>query len=583
MGGILVMIKKMGTFLFLLPLLWSILMFSPPVNASEAHFIYPVDKAVVSVSRVRVIGKKGSSGEHSLKVENSSGESNYAVSEVENLFAQDIRLAEGKNTISLLSDTGVSETLEIFFALEEADPSYPEEYIPYYLHSEGDLTGECTQCHTANKDNILQFEYVEQKTACATGECHSTLKKDKFLHGPLREEGSCVKCHNPHGSENSYFVQYFGGDLCFSCHQDAESMIWKAKYVHFPVKKRECTACHDPHGSDLEFHLKRGSIAGLCEGCHGEDQTSHKVLHTPLKNGDCIACHSPHVSENKALLLDSGKDLCFRCHKVRQEEYNSKYVHEPVSKNCTICHDPHGSATIYHLRSKKDEEGNYISTDRPYKELCLSCHNKLDPEIVDQIKKGTVKHDPVEKGECIICHTPHSTNHKKQLRKPLKEICFSCHQKMKELITGSIHKHGPIRTNDCAQCHLPHGSQNRKLLRSKFSEKYADSFNMDNYALCFNCHSPEIVLNKKSESTEFRNGRTNLHYLHVNRKKKGRNCKTCHDIHASDQEKHIRKKVPFERSFIITIEYTKTSTGGSCVVGCHKPRNYDRISEVTNK
>ena len=63
----------------------------------------------------------------------------------------------------------------------------------------------------------------------------------------------------------------------------------------------------------------------------------------------------------------------------------------------------------------------------------------------------------------------------------------------------------------------------------------------------------------------------------MNRKKKGRSCRTCHDTHASNQPKHIRAKVPFKKRFTINIEFTKTATGGGCVVGCHKPKKYDRV------
>ncbi|MDK2793350.1 MAG: hypothetical protein PWQ25_2213, partial [Deferribacteres bacterium] len=30
----------------------------------------------------------------------------------------------------------------------------------------------------------------------------------------------------------------------------------------------------------------------------------------------------------------------------------------------------------------------------------------------------------------------------------------------------------------------------------------------------------------------------------------------------------------------LPINFTKTKTGGSCVVGCHKPKEYDRLNPV---
>jgi predicted CXXCH cytochrome family protein len=62
--------------------------------------------------------------------------------------------------------------------------------------------------------------------------------------------------------------------------------------------------------------------------------------------------------------------------------------------------------------------------------------------------------------------------------------------------------------------------------------------------------------------------------VHVN-KDKGRTCTACHDPHASNQAKHVRYEVPFG-AWSYPINLTTTATGGSCVVGCHAPKKYDR-------
>ena len=73
----------------------------------------------------------------------------------------------------------------------------------------------------------------------------------------------------------------------------------------------------------------------------------------------------------------------------------------------------------------------------------------------------------------------------------------------------------------------------------------------------------------------------NLHYLHVNRDKKGRTCRACHETHASNAEKHIRDSVPFGKGgWELPIGFEKTASGGSCSPGCHKPIGYDRDRAV---
>jgi len=198
------------------------------------------------------------------------------------------------------------------------------------------------------------------------------------------------------------------------------------------------------------------------------------------------------------------------------------------------------------------------------------------------VESAPFPHKPVQDGKCTACHTPHSTNYPKQLKNVVAEVCFICHKKMARHIKENPYRHGPVRDNQCSQCHMAHGSRFSHLLRSNFFNKFYGQFSLEKYTLCFDCHNPRMVLDPQSMVTGFRNGTTNLHYLHVNRKKRGRNCKTCHAIHASRQENHIREKIPFRRGFSIALAYTKTATGGGCVVGCHKPRRYDRKQAVSN-
>ena len=52
-------------------------------------------------------------------------------------------------------------------------------------------------------------------------------------------------------------------------------------------------------------------------------------------------------------------------------------------------------------------------------------------------------------------------------------------------------------------------------------------------------------------------------------------------MHAGNQEKHIRREVPYGKiNWMLPIEFTKTETGGNCDVGCHKPKPYDRQNPV---
>jgi predicted CXXCH cytochrome family protein len=152
-----------------------------------------------------------------------------------------------------------------------------------------------------------------------------------------------------------------------------------------------------------------------------------------------------------------------------------------------------------------------------------------------------------------------------------------------ELLTEPTqNKHGPIREGDCAGCHLAHGSTQQHLLAKPYSSDFYQPFEEEKYELCFSCHDRQLVLLPNTTGlTGFRNGDRNLHFLHVNKPDKGRNCRACHSTHSSTLPMHIRESVPYG-SWELPIGFTKTATGGACASACHKEYRYDRENPVIN-
>lgn len=558
-----------------LPVASCFLLLSTALSAAEqSRIVYPPDKAIVTTPRLRVVGTAAPGASRLLLRLKSGAAGDVTATMAANGFSAVVALAPGLNAIALLGPAGETlDSREVFLRAGGNAPDAPADFAMYYLHSKGDLAATCESCH------VPGGAYLEQIVSCQTDECHPRFGKARFVHGPVAG-GFCIGCHNPHGSPHAYFHTNTQFTVCYSCHEMAGEYI-NQKYQHFPVQNGECTSCHDPHESNLEFHLKRGSLAELCAGCHRRKESTYSVLHEPVAKGDCVACHDPHASNHKALLYEDKTSLCFVCHKVREEEFQRKHVHEPVARDCGLCHDPHGSSTKYHLRTARDGEGRYTTSDPTLKDTCLECHRQLDPEEVERINHSTVKHEPVVAGKCTVCHTPHSTNYRKQLKAPLREICFNCHKKMKRTIEQSRFRHGPVKNNDCSHCHVAHGGEYANLLVADFTSEFSAEFDAEQYRLCFNCHVSKVYTAPKSSETGFRNGDNNLHFRHVNEKKK--TCKTCHEIHASDNDFHLRAKIPRGRRYAISMNFTRTDTGGGCVVGCHKEKRYDRENPVVNQ
>jgi predicted CXXCH cytochrome family protein len=256
------------------------------------------------------------------------------------------------------------------------------------------------------------------------------------------------------------------------------------------------------------------------------------------------------------LLVKQVPDLCASCH---GELFKKRYVHAPVAAGeCLSCHDPHQGDNPRLLKLAGSA-------------LCFSCHG-------DMFAKNAFSHAPVASGDCFACHDPHQSDSPKLLKRAGSDLCFSCHDKA--LVAGKI-THAPVRKGECVSCHAPHGSGNYRMLVKPFPESFYLPYAPEHFSLCFQCHNRDIAEDMRTDTlTNFRNGDRNLHYLHVNKPDKGRSCKVCHEVHSAGMDKLVRSTIPGFGKWDIPLNYTKTETGGTCVVGCHKPKTYDRLQPV---
>jgi len=213
----------------------------------------------------------------------------------------------------------------------------------------------------------------------------------------------------------------------------------------------------------------------------------------------------------------------------------------------------------------------------PYEaKSCLTsgCHAKLtEPKFV---------HAPVTQNQCDECHREtDKVAHKFAPTAELPAMCYECHDQDKIAEApkgGSVHP--PVERGECRGCHSDHGSEHQGLLIEAYSrDYYVPSAQSDQYALCFECHDEELIAEKETDATRFRNGALNLHYLHVTRERKGRSCRICHEAHVSDQASLIRSSVPFGK-WEMKLRFAPTETGGACGSSCHSTKRYDRQKPV---
>jgi predicted CXXCH cytochrome family protein len=409
------------------------------------------------------------------------------------------------------------------------------------------------------------YSHAGESGGCISQECHAEfgVAKSSFLHEPVAG-GECDECHTGN-YPNQYGLTDDQGLTCLKCHEQLDQEVQSSMFVHGPVESGDCTSCHDAHGSGRKFLLNE-SYSELCSSCHNLNVLYEgESIHQPVKDGNCGLCHDVHASNYKSRLTDSGANLCLACHDDMVSGMTEEFVHEPLIKSgCTDCHDPHSGKNSLRLKTDPDK-------------LCLTCHEGKKNEI----SQYTKKHAPASEGKCIECHSPHYSSNKYLLRDKVDTLCFKCHGD-KEIWKKKRFQHGPVVQGNCSACHNPHGSDNAFILRLAFPHKFYTRYEKGKYDLCFNCHKEAMVTEEKSNTvTDFRNGEINLHKLHVNREK-GRTCRACHNIHASNQFDHLREGFMFG-TVNIPIYYFKTETGGMCVPGCHSERKYDRVDKVDNR
>ncbi len=263
--------------------------------------------------------------------------------------------------------------------------------------------------------------------------------------------------------------------------------------------------------------------------------------------------------------------FCFECHDDFPTKMKAfKFTHDPAAGGeCTACHLDH-----------KDEERLMLVKEGSA--LCYECH--------DDMSKGTSVHRPVTEGKCTGCHNPHGSATKKLLVAAGSALCEKCHAGSPEF--GRKVSHAAI-DDGCGDCHRSHSSENPRLLTKTLIMDRLALFDPKQAELCLGCHDLETFTNPQTEATGFRMGTTNLHALHLNggavpnkygiiKRKDGQTCFACHLPHTAEQERLLRTEYQCTVIFCYTMRFVPNSKGGTCVVGCHKPKAYSRDGQVPN-
>ena len=330
-------------------------------------------------------------------------------------------------------------------------------------------------------------------------ECHADKAKGKFTHSAIAM--GCTSCHEIRVNRDVTRVILITATpqaLCLTCHADHNAADLKGT-VH-PPAVRDCVKCHDPHQSDNKYQLLKPTSGdkstNLCLECHtqGVNVPAGGSRHAALDMG-CDTCHVTHKVGERGKeefdfhLTKASPALCLDCHDPKDAALIKAHQGQPFgTSNCVQCHNPHQSASPNLMQAfthppfamgscetchQPAKDGKVVLTQTDVKTLCVTCHS----EQATQIEKAKVPH-PGAQGDCTVCHNPHAGKTPGFIQPDPVNACLACHSDQAEQFKKA-HLHEPAFGLGCATCHEPHGSDNAHLLRANGN------------ALCLECHGPD--------------------------------------------------------------------------------------------
>ncbi len=228
----------------------------------------------------------------------------------------------------------------------------------------------------------------------------------------------------------------------------------------------DCQGCHTeklPAGVGVG-KVGYGRFSPECYSCHQGKVAGSEWRHSPAASLFCRACHRSDLAQTK-IAVPSGRveTVCFSCHVNDSKWTGMGHIHGPVGTgDCTICHDPHGSDSEFQLW-----------TDGKAK-LCVVCHEDKKKYASSAETQKLKIHGILRARGCVVCHSPHATEHRFQLLAEINDLCTSCHVGLQDTEEGHpVQNHpldgveDPLRPGNsfsCSSCHDPHGSNYSYLL-----------------------------------------------------------------------------------------------------------------------
>jgi predicted CXXCH cytochrome family protein len=409
----------------------------------------------------------------------------------------------------------------------------------------------------------------DSSLAAANGKLHDPATLTREVR--LDRDGmvQCTSCHDPHRDDFGYFLveDNTASALCLACH-DFEQ--WKASVSHQSSTKSVAGAlpvqAGGRGGSRAAALARKNSVAGHgCDSCHSTHQAGSMqlLLRKSIPEQNCLNCHNGTVAAmniQAEFQKISGHALSLNedAHQPDEDVLNSKR-----HVVCQDCHDPHGSTpfkatapmasgAIAGVRGISATGAVVPNVTREY-ELCFRCH-------ADSLNRGPARVNRVAvQTNTRLEFQPSSRSYHPVVAPGKNSIVPSLIAPLS--VAGMIY---------CTDCHNsdqagggsgtaargPHGSIHTPLLAQPLELRDTQPESSAAYALCYKCHSRDVVLSDRSWSQ---------HRKHVVDWQAA--CTTCHDPHGSVDKPHL---INFNRDYVAPDSSGRLDyVAGQCYLTCH--------------
>ena len=390
----------------------------------------------------------------------------------------------------------------------------------------------------------------------------------------------CVSCHDAHTDLRPDFLRRDPrgrtSTICLACHakpgwnsssHEQSSKVATIDGQTMAVSDHACLGCHAPHTSDGAERLLRNAVAAgasaieqACYGCHKAGGAAKNLQGEFAKTGgrhpvEAVAYagnHRPVFQKSPAAGLPENVLLQPGSPAPDSRFTDARHV------ECVDCHTPHGvteSNTLEGMRGISlsgailESIRNDSSAAGPSEQyaICLRCHGDsyltampatLASGLVPSNKRTEFQvanssfHPIGGRGRNLSSAlnaqlTPNGLSTAATVR------CTDCHNS--DAYGSTPGRVLPVPSTPSG----PHGSTNTSVLRANYrSTLNVTSYNRNNFALCFLCHSESALFGSNTNFYDNINGKGNLHDLHLRDKidKSGAICKSCHYNNHSNAE-----------------------------------------------